>query len=58
MSLQLDDGTIVNIAHLQEVTVQEDERIQKGSTLGTYQEYVEIRCFLDGTELDLKDVEA
>lgn len=58
VSLQLDDGTIVNIAHLQEVTVQEDERIQKGSTLGTYQEYVEIRCFLDGTELDLKDVEA
>ena len=34
------------------------KRQQKGSTLGTYQEYVEIRCFLDGTELDLKDVEA
>ncbi len=58
VSLLLDDGTLVNIANLKEVQVKEDERIQRGGVLGTYQEYVEIRCFADGKEIEWKDVEA
>lgn len=58
VSLLLDDGTLVNIANLQDVAVKEQERIQAGSTLGTYTEYVEIRCFKDGEEIAFEDMGA
>lgn len=58
ISLLLDDGTLVNLSHIQEVSVQQEERIQAGASLGTYQEYIEIHCYLDGNEIDLKDVNA
>lgn len=58
VSLLLDNGTLVNIEHLQEVQVQTQERIKEGSVIGTYQEYVEIHCYLDGNEVKLEEVEA
>lgn len=58
VSLLLDDGTLVNISNMQDVSIQQDERILAGAAIGTYQEYVEIHCYIDGTEIDLKDVEA
>ena len=50
------NGTRVNGAMVQEAAVQEDERIRSGAALGTYQEYVEIRCFRDGEEIALEDM--
>ena len=56
VTMKSDDGVMINFANLQEATVQEDERIRSGATLGTYQEYVEIRCFRDGEEIALEDM--
>ena len=56
VSVKSDDGTMINYANLQETSVQEDERVRGGAALGTYQEYVEIRCFKDGTEIALEDL--
>ena len=54
--MKSDDGVMINFANLQEAAVQEDERIRSGAALGTYQEYVEIRCFRDGEEIALEDM--
>ena len=56
VTMKSDDGVMINFANLQEATVQEDERIRSGAALGTYQEYVEIRCFRDGEEIALEDM--
>ena len=56
VSVKSDDGTMINYANLQDTSVQEDERVRGGAALGTYQEYVEIRCFKDGTEIALEDL--
>lgn len=56
VTMKSDDGVMINFANLQEAAVQEDERIRSGAALGTYQEYVEIRCFRDGEEIALEDM--
>ena len=56
VTMKSDDGVMINFANLQEAAVQEDERIRSGAALGTYQEYVEIRCFRDGEEIALDDM--
>lgn len=54
ITVQQDNGVIVTYASLTSVNSKQDERILKGSVLGTYEETLAIICVKDNVKVDLQ----
>lgn len=54
ITIQQDNGVVVTYGSLTSINSKQDERVLKGSVLGTYEETVAIVCVKDNAKVDLQ----
>lgn len=54
VTIQQDNGIIVTYGSLTSISTKQDERILKGSVLGTYEETVSVVCVKDNAKVELE----
>lgn len=54
VTVRHDNGVIVTYGHLNHVAIQADERLKKGTVIGTFDEYVTLDIVKDNQRIDLQ----